>query len=71
MDNARADTLSRKAKLQGREKPLNAILRLNKDRKIKYNYLQLIGTYKAPKSLQEEQIKEVQEEDLELKDYKD
>ena len=50
IDNAKADILSRKAELQGREKPLDAILRLDKDRKIRYNYPQLAGTYKAPKS---------------------
>ena len=50
IDNTRADILSRKAELQGREKPLDAILRLNKDRKIRYNHLQLVGTYKVLKS---------------------
>ena len=39
IDNARADIFSKKAKLQGGEKPLDIILRLNKVRKIKYNYL--------------------------------
>ena len=51
IDNARVNILSRKVELQGREKPLDIILRLNKDRKIKYNYLQLAGTYKVLKSL--------------------
>ena len=51
INNARADILSKKAELQGREKPLDAILRLDKDGKIGYNYLQLVGTYKALKSL--------------------
>ena len=46
-DNIRADTLSRKAELQGNKKPLGAILKLNKDRKVRYNYLQLAGTYKV------------------------
>ena len=50
MDNARINILSRKAELQGRKKPLDAILRLNKDRRIRYNYLQLAGTHKALKS---------------------
>ena len=58
IDNARADILSKKVELQGGEKPLDVILRLNKDRKIRYNYLQLAGTYKALKSLQEKRIKE-------------
>ena len=47
----RADTFSRKAELQGNKKPLGAILRLDKDRKIRYNHLQLAGTYKALMSL--------------------
>ena len=71
IDNARADTLNKKAELQGGEKPSDIILRLNKDRKIRYNHLQLTGTHKAPESLQEKRIKEAQEEDLELEDYKD
>ena len=50
IDNARADILDRKAELQDREKPLDAILRLDEDRKIKYNYPQLAGTHKALKS---------------------
>ena len=40
------------------------MLRLDKDGKIRYNYLQLVGTYKALKSLQEEQIKKAQEKNL-------
>jgi hypothetical protein len=38
-DNIRADTLSRKAELQSREKLLSVMLRVNKDGKIRYNYL--------------------------------
>jgi len=38
-DNARADALSRKVKLQGREKIKEVILRMDNDGKIKYNYL--------------------------------
>ena len=45
------------------------MLRLNKDGRIRYNYLQLAGTHKAPKSLQEERIKEAQEENLESENY--
>ena len=71
IDNARADIFSKKAELQGGEKPLDVMLRLDKDGKIRYNYLQLAGTHKALKSLQEERIKEAQEEDPELKDYED
>ena len=54
IDNARADIFSKKAELQGKEKPLDTILRLDKDRRIRYNHLQLIKTYKVLKSLQEE-----------------
>jgi hypothetical protein len=38
-DNIRVNILSRKAELQSREKLLGIILRINKDRKIRYNYL--------------------------------
>jgi hypothetical protein len=38
-DNIKADALSRKAELQGKEKLLGIILRINKDKKIRYNYL--------------------------------
>ena len=46
-DNARVDILNRKVKLQGNEKLLNAMLRINKDSKIKYNYLKLVAVYKV------------------------
>ena len=48
-NNIKADTLSKKAELQGNKKLLNAILRINKDGKIKYNYLKLVVVYKAQK----------------------
>ena len=51
IDNARVDTLSRKAELQRGEKPLGVILKLNKDRKVRYNYPQLAGIHKALISL--------------------
>jgi len=44
IDNARADILSRKAELQGKEKIKGVILRIDKDSRIRYNYLQLIAT---------------------------
>ncbi len=50
-DNIRANMLNRKVELQGNEKPLSAMLRLNKDRKVRYNHLQLAGTHKVLKSL--------------------
>ncbi len=55
-DNIRADILSRKAELQGNKKPLNAILWLDKDRKVRYNYLQLAGTHKVLRNLQDQRI---------------
>ncbi len=50
-DNIRADILNRKAELQRGKKPLNTILKLNKDGKIKYDHLQLVGTHKTLRSL--------------------
>jgi len=38
-DNKRADALSRRAELQGNKKPLGAMLRLDKDGKVRYNHL--------------------------------
>jgi hypothetical protein len=38
-DNIKADIFSRKAELQNREKLLGIMLRIDKDRKIRYNYL--------------------------------
>ena len=51
INNIKTDALSRKVELQGNKKPLGAILRLNKDRKVRYNHPQLAGTYKALRSL--------------------
>jgi len=39
IDNARADALSRKAKLQGKEKIKGVILRMDNNGRIRYNYL--------------------------------
>ena len=38
INNERVNAFNRKAELQGGEKPLGAILRLNKDKKVRYNY---------------------------------
>jgi len=38
-DNVRVDTLSRKVKLQDNKKVKGVILRIDKDGKIRYNYL--------------------------------
>ena len=46
-DNIRVNTLNKKIKLQGSKKPLDAILRINKNSKIKYNYLKLVAVYKV------------------------
>ena len=46
-NNTKADTLSRKAELQGSKKPLDAILRIDKNSKIKYNHLKLAVVYKV------------------------
>jgi len=43
-DNARVDVLNRKAELQGKEKIKRAILRMDNDGKIRYNYPQLKTT---------------------------
>ena len=56
INNIKANILSRKVKLQGDKKPLGIILKLDKDRKVKYNYPQLAGTYETPKSLQDQRI---------------
>ena len=42
--NVRVDILSRKAKLQNSKKLLEAILRQDKDKLIRYNYLKLAAT---------------------------
>ena len=47
IDNIKADTLSKKAELQSSKKLLNAMLRINKDNKIRYNYLKLVAVYKT------------------------
>jgi len=39
IDNARVDTLSRKVELQDNKKVKGVILRIDKDNKIRYNYL--------------------------------
>jgi len=39
IDNVRADALSRKVELQDNKKVKGVILRMDKDRKIRYNYL--------------------------------
>ena len=70
LDNARADALSRKEELQRNNKVLGALFKESNNRKIWYNHPQLLEIYKAPVSLQEQQIREVQETDPDYKDYK-
>ena len=59
MDNIKANTLSRKAELQGSKKLLDIMLRINKDKRIRYNHLKLITIYKALILNWEARIKEV------------
>jgi hypothetical protein len=47
MDNIRADIFSRKAELQNNKKLLSTMLHINKDGKIRYNYLQILAVYKV------------------------
>ena len=44
IENARADVLSRKAKLQNNKKLLGVILRRDKDGLLRYNYPKLVVT---------------------------
>jgi len=44
IDNTRVDIFSRKVELQGKEKIKGVILRMDNNRKIRYNYLQFIAT---------------------------
>ena len=76
IDNARVDTLSRKAELQSREKIKGVILRMDNNGRIRYNYLQLIATqeelervYKLLKSYQAERILKAQLKDLDYEEY--
>ena len=57
-ENARADVLSRKAKLQNNKKLLGAILKKDSNGLIRYNYPKLAATqeYKLPKSNQTRRI---------------
>ena len=75
-DNARVNALSRKAKLQGKKRIKGVILRMDKDGKIRYNYLQLAATqkelkqiYKLLKSFQIKRILKTQFKDPDFKEY--
>ena len=57
-DNARADALNRKEKLQRNNKISGALFKESSDKKIQYNHPQLLETHEALKSLWEQQIKE-------------
>ena len=46
-DNIKANILSRKVEPQGSKKPSDAILRMDKDGKIRYNHLKLVIVYKV------------------------
>jgi len=71
LDNARANALSRKEKLQRSDKMSGTLFKENSNGKIWYNYPQLLGTYKALKSLWKQQIRETQKTDPDYKDYKE
>jgi len=58
-DNARANALSRKEELQKDDKMSGTLFKEDSNKRIKYNYPQLLGTYKVLKSLWEQQIREV------------
>ena len=68
-DNAKADILSRKKKLQRNDKVLGALLKLKENGKIQYNHPQLAEIYKAPVSLQTQKIQETQSKDKDLENY--
>ena len=70
LDNARADTLSRKKELQKNNKISETLFKKDSNKRIRYNYLQLSGIYKAPKSLWSQWIKKAKEIDSDYKDYK-
>jgi hypothetical protein len=46
-DNVKVNILNKKAELQGREKLLSTMLRIDEDRKIRYNHLQILVVYKV------------------------
>jgi len=48
IDNTRVDALSRKVELQGNKKVKEAILRINNNKRIRYNYLQFTATQEEP-----------------------
>jgi len=51
LDNARADALNRKEKLQRNDKVSGTLFKESSNGKIRYNHPQLLETYKAPESL--------------------
>jgi len=51
LDNARADALSKKEELQRNNKMSEALFKESSNRKIRYNYPQLLKTHKILKSL--------------------
>ena len=69
-DNAKTDALSRKKELQENNKVSGTLFKENSNGKIQYNHPQLLRTYEAPKSSQEQQIREAQKTDPDYKDYK-
>ena len=47
-NNTRVDAFNKKVKLQGSEKLLNVMLFMDKNERIRYNYLKLAVTHEAP-----------------------
>ena len=47
LDNAKANALNRKKKLQSSNKMSGTLLKLKENEKIQYNHPQLVGTHKA------------------------
>ena len=68
-ENARADTLSRMADLLDIQGILGAILRMDQDGSIKYNYLQIISTYDELIVEWNVRIQKAQLYKLELEEY--
>ena len=74
-ENIKIDALNRKAKLQNSKKLLGAMLRQDKDKLIRYNYLKLAAinklnrVYKILESFQAQRILKVQLKDLKVEQY--
>ena len=70
MDNIRIDIFSKKAELQGSMKLLDAMLCIDKDRKIRYNYLKLTAVHEVLIVNWIQKIQKIKEQDPDSKKYK-